>query len=419
LPVLKRHGSAGATIAVKNYIGFITTSDPGGRWADVPEIHCWLTGGSGSCSAESTNYGLIGRQMARIRRADLDIVDAIWVNSCSNLNEPNEIRRQDILFSGRDPFAVDYYASEFLLGPLVQQYSSSCWMHPDYRQSIASYHGGIFRNVDLRNVARLRAEGITNTINLTDTLTRDQELAQFNVYVADASGATTPTLTLLAPNGGETWTVGAQQQIRWSGNDLAGNVKLEYSTNSFTSAKVITSSTSNTGVFTWTIPNDLSSNALVRISSTLSGTISDMSNAVFSIVGPHVFEESFKQASHTRLQSGESVTYTIVLYEAISATLTVTDVVPAPLTYVPGSAQIEPAWKGPLVIADGIRWTGTVTGLQPVTITLRAQSPMTTTAWTITNRAQIACNGAAPVERTAVSFLNGSSVYLPLVCRNP
>jgi len=421
LPVLKRHNSARATIAVKNYLGFITTADNGsGRWSGVSEMHCWLTGPSAngySCSQTSTDYGLIARQMARIRRADLDLVDAIWANPCDNAGWHGAAQRQDVLLASRDPFAVDYYTSDYVLGPLIQQYGGTCSVS-DYTQSMASTHGGYFRNIQLRNVARLRAEGVTNTINMSDSLTRQQELDQFNVYVADANEPASPSLTLNTPNGGETWTVGTQQQIRWSSSNLAGNIHLDYSTNSFASATDIVASTPNSGVFTWTLPNDPSANVRVRVSSTLTATISDTSDAVFSIVGPHIFEDSFKQASHAVLRSGDTLTYTIVLYEATSATLTLTDTIPAPLTYVAGSANINPAWKGSLIfIVDSIYWSGTVTGTQPVTITFQARAPDTDTTRWVVNRAQVSRNGAAPRELTATSILNARYLYLPLILK--
>lgn len=518
MPVLKRHNSAWATIAVKNYLGFITTYNANAvRWAGVSEMHCWLTGPSDngkSCPDYNASYGLIGRQMARIRRADLNVVDAIWVNADNNLGGGS--LRQDVLLASRDPFAVDYYASDYILGPLIHQ------IHPShvYTQAMASTRGGWLRNIQKRNVADLRAEGLTDTINMDDSMTVAEELAQFNVYVADASAPAAPTLTLLAPNGGESWGAGTQQQILWSATNLAGDVHLEYSTNDFASASpiadlaaddgtytwtvpndpsdsvlvrvssaitatisdtsdavftiasspaptltllapnggerwevgtqqniqwsstnldqdvcleyttddlasanVITSVTPNDGAYTWTVPNDLSDNVLVRVSSDLGGTsysiISDTSDAAFTIAGPHTFEDSFKQVSHLNRTHNETVTYTIVLYEDISATLTFSDAIPAPLTYVPGSANIEPDDKGTLLIEDGIYWSGVVTGMQPVTITFQAQTPGTSAVpLVIVNHAQISRNGAAPIERTASFFLGGFQVYLPLVVRN-
>ena len=420
MPVLKRHNSVWATIAVKNYLGFITTY--GSRWSGVSEIHCWLTGPSAngySCTSESTTYGLIGRQMAYIRRADLDIVDAIWVNADNNLGGGSV--RQDVLLASRDPFAVDYYASDYILGPLIHT------QHPsdDYQQAMASTHDGWFRTFLMSNVIRLRAEGMTDTINLDDSMTRQQELDQFNVYVADADDlppSPTPTLTLQVPNGSETWEIGTQQQIQWSSTGEVGNVKLEYSTNGFGDAKTIVASTADDGSYTWTIPEDASTNVLVRVSSTITATISDTSNSAFTIAyptGPHSFEDSYKRVSHAILEGGETITHTIVLYEETKATLTLTDTIPSPLNYA-GGLSVEPAWKNAAQYTGGeIRWSDTVTSTVPVTITFQAQAPITDTTWAIVNRAQISRDGATPIERSSTpSILNGFSVYLPLVLKS-
>jgi len=350
--------------------------------------------------------------MAHIRRADLDIVDAIWVNA-SNNSGPGSVR-QDVLLASRDPFAVDYYASDYILGPLIHT------QHPtaDYQQAMASTHGGWFRNIQMRNVTNLRAEGVTDTINMDDsTMTIPEELAQFNVYVASAN----VPLTLLSPNGGETWIVGDQEQITWSFTDLAGSVKLEYSTDGFSTPHTIAADMSNDGSYFWTVPDAPSDNVLVRVSSTLTATISDTSSSVFTITypsGPHSFADSFKSASSTRLDGGETITYTIVLYEQVSATLMLTDTIPSPCTYVPSSVTIEPIWKGPVNDTGGIYWSGTVTSTAPVTITFQVQVPVTDTTWIIPNRALVSRDGAAPVELTATSFLNGFYAYLPVVFRN-
>jgi len=324
LPVLKRHNSAWATISIKNYLGFITTYDVGVRWVSPGYKHCWLMGqmdNSDNCNTYTNEYGLVGRQMSRIRRADLNIVDAIWVNPRDNAGWHGEAQRLDVLLSSHDPFAVDYYASDYILGPLIHTMYPS---EPDYQQAMASTHGGWFRTIQLNNVARLRAEGVTDTINMTDTLSFDQERFQFNVYVSDAD----------------------------------------------------------------------------------------------QVTSPYTFEDSFKQVSQTKLEGGEIITYTIVLYEETEATLTLTDTIPAPCTYVPSSATIEPGWKGPVTDTGGIYWSGIVTSTVPVTITFQVQVPVTDTTWIIPNRALVSRDGAAPVELTATSFLNGFYVYLPVVFRN-
>jgi hypothetical protein len=65
----------------------------------------------------------------------------------------------------------------------------------DPPQVSAAHHGGTFRNFMLCTEDRLRNEGMTDVINLDDSMTQAQEEAQFNVYVADATGSSTSTPT--------------------------------------------------------------------------------------------------------------------------------------------------------------------------------------------------------------------------------
>ncbi len=197
LPVLKRHNAAWGTNAMKNYLGFITTSNASGvRWTGSDSKHCWIMGpldSPASCTPYASDYGLIARQMARIRMADLNIVDAIWVNPRDNASAHGQAVRQDVLLASTDPFAVDYYASEYVLYPLVVTNGNTGT--PEHAQ--ASYQGGWFRTGLKLNVTQLIAEGVTSTILLDDSMTRDEELAQFNVYVVDTGdpSPSTPTPT--------------------------------------------------------------------------------------------------------------------------------------------------------------------------------------------------------------------------------
>jgi hypothetical protein len=106
------------------------------------------------------------------------------------------------------------------------------------------------------------------------------------MWVAGRFGSTPSTVTLLAPNGGESWTVGTQQEIRWSSSGNVGNLHLAYSTDDFTTSHSITSATANDGVYTWTIPENPSTNVLVSVSSVITPSISDTSDAAFEISRP-------------------------------------------------------------------------------------------------------------------------------------
>jgi hypothetical protein len=103
---------------------------------------------------------------------------------------------------------------------------------------------------------------------------------------SDASFTVKGSLTLTAPNGGESWAVGSTKTITWTKAGTLATVKLEYSTDNFATASVITASTdAATGSYAWTIPDNISSTVKVRVTNTADTTVFDTSNANFKIVG--------------------------------------------------------------------------------------------------------------------------------------
>jgi endonuclease/exonuclease/phosphatase family metal-dependent hydrolase len=92
----------------------------------------------------------------------------------------------------------------------------------------------------------------------------------------------TSSVTVSSPNGGESWAGGSSHAITWTATGVT-NVKLEYTLNG-TSWTVITSSTAaSTGSYTWTVPSSASTAAKVRVSDASNSTITDSSNAAFTI----------------------------------------------------------------------------------------------------------------------------------------
>lgn len=90
------------------------------------------------------------------------------------------------------------------------------------------------------------------------------------------------SLTVTAPNGGESWLVGSVQQITWESSGNSGNVKIDYSTNSGSTWMSIINSTVDNGSYSWTIPDTPSGNALVRVCD-VDDNPCDQSDAVFTI----------------------------------------------------------------------------------------------------------------------------------------
>ena len=177
LPVLKRHGMAGATIAWKNLIGFTSTFDNEARYGSWDEMHDFYWGYT---DGTNRNYGLLGRDIALVRAPDLHLVDAIWVGYEDNYD--GDAIRQDVLLASTDPFAVDWYASEYVLRPLVS------W---DPQETSAA-RGGTFRSATRTNQNSARSvwpggSGSYPYIDLLDSYDgntpSDHEKNQMNVYV--------------------------------------------------------------------------------------------------------------------------------------------------------------------------------------------------------------------------------------------
>ncbi|MCG8606686.1 FG-GAP-like repeat-containing protein, partial [bacterium] len=101
---------------------------------------------------------------------------------------------------------------------------------------------------------------------------------------SDGLFAIKPTaLTLVSPNGEESWVAGTEIAITWQSAGLVDSVKLEYSLDAGTSWQEIANPTANDGHHEWEIPELTSDQCLVRVSKAGEDSTSDMSDAVFSI----------------------------------------------------------------------------------------------------------------------------------------
>jgi beta-lactamase superfamily II metal-dependent hydrolase len=113
-----------------------------------------------------------------------------------------------------------------------------------------------------------------------------------NVFsIIPSSDSSFPTVTVLAPDGGETWFSGEVDTIRWIADDDIGvtSYSISYSTNGGGSWIAIQARTDgNPQIYPWMTPNINSSNCRIRVIvwDDAQHLASDMSNAPFSIRFP-------------------------------------------------------------------------------------------------------------------------------------
>lgn len=107
-PVLKAHSAAGATIAIKNWVGVLTTAYNTERYGGFTQMHDDYFFGA---------YALIAQVMA-VTYPKLSIVDAAWTNTYLE-NDLNTLVETECLLASTDPVALDWYASKFILTPIA------------------------------------------------------------------------------------------------------------------------------------------------------------------------------------------------------------------------------------------------------------------------------------------------------------
>jgi len=117
-------------------------------------------------------------------------------------------------------------------------------------------------------------------VNYTDPLTGCTGTSPGHLLVTVQPA---PFITVLSPNGGETWQTGNSYSITWNSN-VTENVKIELYKSSFLVSQ-ITASTPPGVPFTWTVPNNLPSgnDYYIKIISTVFPGIYDLSDAHFTI----------------------------------------------------------------------------------------------------------------------------------------
>jgi len=117
-------------------------------------------------------------------------------------------------------------------------------------------------------------------------------------------GTSIAQITVTSPNGSGTWTAGTSRNITWTSSNVT-NIKLEYTTDNGTNwIEIVASTSAAAGSYSWTVPDVSSSNCLVRITDIVNATVTDQSDAPFTIINPSI--------TVTTPNGGESLTAGIV-----------------------------------------------------------------------------------------------------------
>jgi hypothetical protein len=125
-PVLKAHFWAGATVAIKNWIGVATTAYADERYGDIYALHNLYY---------FTEFALVARIMCETFPR-LSIVDATWTTKEGPINL-EAVERTNMLVASTDPVAASWYAAKYILTPIAE--------HPE--QTNPDQDGGTYATV--------------------------------------------------------------------------------------------------------------------------------------------------------------------------------------------------------------------------------------------------------------------------------
>jgi len=106
-------------------------------------------------------------------------------------------------------------------------------------------------------------------------------------------------ITVISPNGGEVWEINSVHEIKWQSQQTSGTVKIEFSPDNGANWALIDSSAGDSHHYSWTIPDSLSTNCLVKITDS-DGKPFDQGDSVFTIAAPLAAEFKGKPTTGNR-----------------------------------------------------------------------------------------------------------------------
>lgn len=143
----------------------------------------------------------------------------------------------------------------------------------------------------------LIATGVDSTVTLpvgmhtiTLLVTDDEGLTDTDEVRIAVKPANTPTITVLSPNGGESYTIGQAITVTWTSTNFTGNVRIDFYKGGYPNGEAwdwFSQSTANDGSWSWTVPNvTWATGWKFRIAAAGDREPSDESDGTFSIIAP-------------------------------------------------------------------------------------------------------------------------------------
>ncbi len=163
-------------------------------------------------------------------------------------------------------------------------------------------------------------------------------------------------MTLLSPAGGETWQVGTRHAISWDTVGTIAQVRLEYSSDDFTSdSQIIMPALANKGIYYWEVPPITNPEIKIRVTDTSNPEVYDISRSALKLAGELAllfpnWGEGFQVGERIDIKWRATPNISNVKLEYSNDDFQTTEVISE---YVPNSGKFT--WNIPNVTSDSMR----------------------------------------------------------------
>jgi len=209
---------------------------------------------------------------------------------------------------GGEPYIFSgWYYVDFLAGAIADtQFQFEIWWYGGgSRISIVSNPGitlsafNTWEKKTFNATAPAAADEVRIYISCKESSNNDNE-AFIDLFNLDRP----PGIAVTAPTTGAVWYVGESNNITWDSVSISGNIDIYYSVNNGANWTAVDTNIADTGVYPWNVPDNPSSQCLVRVQETGGGGASDTSGQ-FMIAAADTINVLAPKGGETWYQTGQ------------------------------------------------------------------------------------------------------------------
>lgn len=149
--------------------------------------------------------------------------------------------------------------------------------------TLASLAAGATSPIVINVTAPATAGTITNAATASSSTSDPNPNNNTASATTTVQAPATASLTVMKPNGGESWKINSSKTIQWTSSGVSGNVHIELSRNGGGIWETLFAGTPNDGSQSWKVAGRVTTTARIKVTSVNDPGVNDASNGNFVI----------------------------------------------------------------------------------------------------------------------------------------